>query len=307
MTRGRRAVAVAVILVVAGVITVIQLNRIGQETASPLPADEPPSGIDVFYVRDAGNPHGLVAYDWNGIRRGSVRLPTWVEMSRLRPAPDGSGFLIDPSSPGDYAAYFDRGGRTLFETDYAGFFAQTWADDSVHVCVLTDQGVVTRLPGQSEHIATTSADGDYTVAACSIRTDTAVLISSRDVEVLRPSTGKLLARVTATSAVASTDAAYVAQPGAVYKTADLTRPAARLDSALQPLAFSGDDSLVLAGDPNGGLQAVAWRTGKVAWSYDMSGTKIDSVFPQPSDGDFVVYLGTGPLLIHRNGKTATFA
>ena len=320
MTEGRskRAIVVGALLVIAAVVIVVQFSRLGQGVQPGLPADAPPAGVSVFYVREPGNPHGLVAYDWSGARRGRVTLPTWVEISRLRPAPDGSAFLIDPSTPGDYAAYFDRGGRILFETDDPAFSSQAWADDSTHICVLADatDGAVllTRSPGRGDRKTQTRLSTGYSVAGCSLRTDIVVLASPNDIQILRLSTGRALRTFsTSLTAVASADAAYIAisssgaEPGLVYKTTDLSEPVALPRADLQPLAFSGDDSLLLVGPASraGAVQAIAWRTGKVAWSYDPRGASVDSVQARPSAGDFVVYLSSGPVLLRRDGKVGT--
>jgi hypothetical protein len=312
--RGRRVAVVAALLIVAGIITYIQFSRLGGGTEAGLPPDAPPAGVDVFYIRAPGNPHGLVAYDWSGARRGSLTLPTWVEIARLHPAPNGSGFFLNPATPGDYAAYFDRGGRTLFESDDAGFVSQAWAHDSTHVCVLTDHGLLTRLPGQPDRSVPAPFYANYTVAACSLRTDVIVLASSTDSEVVRLSTGRTLRSLaTEGSTLASADANYIAvssngaAPVAVYKTSDFSTPAAQLDASLQPLAFSGDDSLLLATDSAGEIRALAWRTGKIVWTYNTSGANLGLVLARPSGGDFVIYLTSRTVLVRRDGKTTGYS
>lgn len=317
--RSRRAIVVGALLVIAAVVIAVQFSRLGQGVQPGLPADAPPAGVSVFYLREPGNPHGLDAYDWTGAHRGRVTLPTWVEISRLRPAPDGSAFLIDPSTPGDYAAYFDRGGRILYETDDPAFTAQAWADDNTHVCVLSEntngEVLITRRPGQPDHSVQTRLTGDNNVAGCSLRTDTMIVSSDNLVQVLNLSTGKVLGRLPVSSAVlASPDASYLAlnpsgtEPALVFKASDLSRPVAQLDAGLEPLSFSGDGSLLLAGPAGGGgtVRAIAWRTGKVAWTYDpVGGASVDAVQARPSAGDFVVYLSSGPVLLRRDGKTGT--
>ena len=314
MTRGRRAVAVAFLLVVAGLIVLVQFNRIGQETQTGLPPDAPPAGVDLFYTREPGNPHGLIAYDWSGQRRGSVTMPTWVEIARLQPAPDGSGFFVDPATPGDYAAYFNRAGQSLFEDDDPGFVSQSWADDSRHVCVFSNGNILLRQPGQPDRtVPTAFVTANYTVAGCGLRTDVVLLASTDDLEVIRFSTGKALRRLSLNGGglLASTDATYVAVSSgdaevAIYTTSDLSRPAATLGPGLQPLAFSGDDSTLLVSQPGGEVKAIAWRTGKVAWTYDASAASIFFVVARPAGADFVLYLSTGPVLLRRDGKTGTF-
>ena len=316
--RTRRAILVGALLVIAAVVIAVQFSRLGQGVQPGLPADAPPAGVSVFYLREPGNPHGLVAYDWGGARRGRVTLPTWVEITRLRPAPDGSAFLIDPSTPGDYAAYFDRGGRVLFETDDPAFSAQSWADDSTHVCVLSEntngEVLITRRPGQPDHTVPTRLTGDNNVAGCSLRTDTMIVSSDNRLEVLTLSNGNVLGTLPVSSAVlASPDAGYLAlnpsgtEPALIFRATDLSKPIAQLGDGLTPLAFSGDGSLLLAGTAGGAgvIQALAWRTGKVAWSYDPLGAAVDGVQARPSSGDFVVYLSSGPVLLRRDGRTGT--
>lgn len=305
----------------AAIVIAVQYGRLGAPPFETLPTDAPPAGVDIVYARNPANPHGLVAYDWSGARRGSVKFPTWVEIARLRPAPDGSAFLIDPFSPGDYAAYFDRAGRTLFETNDEGFLSQAWADDRVHVCVLSSANgiaLITRLPGQPDRAVQTPVGAEFALAACSVRADVAVLASTDEVVVARLSSGAVLRRhalPAGGTVLASTDAAYVAvtamgtQPVGVYRTADLSTPVAELSANVTPLAFSGDDSLLLAGQAGalGPVEAIAWRTGKAAWTYDAGTTSAPLVIPRPSGGDFALYVGAGLVLVRRSGKADRIA
>jgi hypothetical protein len=314
--RGKRLAVVAAVLLVAAVVIAVQFSRLGGPSTAVLPPDAPPAGVDLVYVRDPANPHGLVAYDWRGSRRGSVTLPTWVEIARLRPAPNGSTFMIDPSTPGDYAAYFDRGGRVLFESDDPAFSSQVWADDSTHVCVLADATdgarLITRLPGQRDRTAQTRLASGYTVAGCSLRADTAVVTSGADLELLSLSNGhSILAQRSSAGVLASADGAYVAlsfngaAPVSIYKLPDLSTPLAQLDASLVPFAFSGDDSMLVASvGASGAMRAIAWRSGAVAWSYDSGGAAPDLVLARPAAEDFVLYLVTGPVVVRRDGKTA---
>jgi hypothetical protein len=312
--RLQRAAVIGALLVVAAVVIAIQYSRIGGSQPA-LPPDAAPQGVDLFWVREPGNPHGIVAYDWTGARRGSATLPTWVTISRLRPAPAGSGFLLDPATQGDYAAYFDRLGRTLFETDDPGFISQSWADDSAHVCVLSDAGLITRLPGEPDRVARNGSSTETMLEGCSVRSDTAILASEDTLAVLRLSTGKLIGsavRPNPGPVVGSTDASYVAtsavgvEPVRIYRTSDLSKPLAELEADLTPIAFSGDDSLLLARDPAGQLRAVAWQTGEEVWTYGPAGADVGLVMARPSGGDFVVYLSSRSVLVRRDGKTASF-
>jgi hypothetical protein len=312
--RPRRTLVVAGLLVVAALVIAVEYSRIGG-TEPALPPDAAPQGVDLFWARAASNPHGLVAYDWAGARRGSATLPTWVQISRLRPAPDGSGFMLDPATPGDYAAYFDRVGRTRFETDDPGFISQSWADDSTHVCVLSDTGLIARIPGEPDRVLRPGFGTQMTVAGCSVRTDVVILASADQIQVAKFSTGKVIRSAdlpTGGTVVASTDASYLAvstvgtQPVEVYRTTDLSRPLAELDATLTPIAFSGDDSLLLTRSDDGTLHTLTWRTGKEAWMYGPAGAQFWAAVARPSGADFVVYLSSGPVLIRRNGKSASF-
>jgi hypothetical protein len=304
---------VAVLLVVAGIVVYVQFGRIGGSNApAAFPPDAPPAGVAVFYTREPGNPHGLVAYDWSGTRRGRVSLPTWVEISRLQPAPNGLEFFLNPATPGDYAAYFDRGGRTIFETDESGFISQAWAEDSEHLCVLSDQGLTSRLPGQPDQFVPGPSDAS-SVVGCSLRSGLVIVTSSTDIHVVSLSSGRTLRSLSSGgTVVTSIDATYLAvSPDptaqvAVYRASDLSSPAAQLDAGLQPLAFSGDGSYLLVTQPGGEVKAVAWRTGKVAWTYNSSAAGVGFVVARPSGADFVLYRSTGAVLVRPDGTTRTF-
>jgi hypothetical protein len=306
--------AVGVLLTVAGIVVAVQYGRLGGPAPPALPSDAPPQGIDLVYALNPGHPHGLVAYDWSGKRQGAITFPTWVNIARLRPAPNGSGFMLDPPSQDDYAAYFDRYAHTVFETNDPSFVSQAWADDSTHVCVYTSEGdLLTRDPGQPERVAHTRVADQFSVAACSLGADEVVLASSDRVDVVRLSTGATLREAglaSSRSVVASLDAAFfiAAGPGGadeIFKTSDLSTPVGHLDVSLNALAFSGDDSLVLVTDQqDGGLEAIVWRTGRLAWRYDTT-TKGDVGFAlgRPSGRDFIAYFTSAPpVVIHADGK-----
>ena len=301
--------AVVGVVAVAIIVIAVRYGQLGGPPPAALPSDAPPQGVDLIYGLNPGHPHGLLAYDWNGARRGSVTFPTWVDTSQLRPAPNGSAFMLDPASADDYAAYFDGYGRTVFETNEPGFVSQAWADDSSHVCVYTAAGdVLTRVPGQPDHVAHTRLAGQFTVVACSVRADTAILASSDQVEIVRLSSGATLRGVglaTGGTALGSTDASLVVlnAPNDVYRASDLTSRIAELGNAVNPLAFSGDDSLVLVTDVDGVLEAVDWRSGRLAWRYVGQVAQVAFALARPSDGDFIAYFTNAtPVVIHSDGK-----
>ena len=327
----------AALLIVAAIVTDVQYQRQNQPTVSGVGPDDPPAGVQLLYARDLSRPHSLIAYDWTGSRRGSISVPTWVNLSQLRMAPDGSRFMIDPQSAGDYAGYFDRLGRVLMESDEPAFTSQIWAADNAHVCVLmtTDTGIVlvTRWPGSPDRVARIStpidqSNGPPKLDACSLGSDTAILqiqtrTSSGDAEtqVLRLglSTGKLLVATTLQNgyAVASHDGAYVAtgpasgtQPARILRAGDLATPVADLGADMVPLGFSGDGSLLLASPRSSDrvtLEAVDWRHAKVVWRRDL-GTTYVAWLARAAGKDFAIALTGGDVVVaHGDGKTTVLA
>ncbi len=307
--------AVGVLLAVAAIVVAVQYGRLGGPTPPALPPDAPPQGVDLVYALNPGHPHGLVAYDWSGKRQGAITFPTWVNIARLRPAPNGSGFMLDPPSQDDYAAYFDRYAHTVFETNDPNFVSQAWADDSTHVCVYTYEGdLLTRVPGRPDRVAHSRVAGQFSVAACSVVADEAVLASADRIDVVRLSTGATVreaAIASSGSLVASVDGNFflAAGPGGaseIFNTEDLSTPVGRLGPSLNPLAFSGDDSLVLVTDPlDGALEAIVWRTGRLAWRYGDTNGDVGFALARPSGRDFVAYFTTAPpVVIHADGQVA---
>ena len=323
--RAPRLVAVAALLIVAALIVWVQYSRLGQSPAvRPVRADDPPSGVPVFYVRDGARPHTIVAYDWSGARRGSLDFPVWVDTSKLRPAPDGYGFVLDPAFPGDYAAYFDRLGYTRSETDDQSLNAQTWAADDTNVCVLSTNGaeatIATRSPnGLDRAVRISGVDltlGAFAFDACNLATGVAVLQVPVDANLWRLTTVNL-ASGAATGftppggrAVVSHDAGYIAIGQEIYRASDLGTPIGRIGEPMVPLAFSGDDALMLtiAGTH---LVVVDWTTGRQVWTYEAGSTEIGPWVAQPRGGDFAVAVGQGDgsrpdiVIAGRDGKTTT--
>lgn len=302
------------LLAVAAIVVAVQYGRLGGPAPAALPPDAPPPGVDLVYALNPGHPHGLIAYDWSGKRQGAITFPTWVNIARLRPAPNGSGFMLDPASQDDYAAYFDRYAHTVFETNDPSFVSQAWADDSTHVCVYTSEGdLLTRDPGQPDRVAHGRVADQFSVAACSMGADEAVLASSDRIEVVRLSTGASLREAglaSSGSVVASLDGRFFVATGAagqndIFRTSDLSTPVAHLDPTLTPLAFSGDDSLLLAGQASGSgpLEALAWRSGAVVWRYGAGAANVELVLPRPSAADFAIYAGATLVIVHRDGRS----
>lgn len=318
-TRWRRSLIVGALLLAAAVITAVQYERLATQSYVPGP-DDPPAGVQLLYFVDPSHPHTLVAYDWAGHRRGTIKVPSWVVRSQLRMAPDGSGFALDPGFSGDYAAYFDRLGRTLFETDSESFEAQIWAADGRHVCLLaltaSGAALVTRLPGFGDHAATISpranvSDAPLALQACSTTSDSAIVVAAIEtgpgepyvsrVARLRLSTGAVLgARDFTANVLSSPDGAYLATVSAdgesvkILRAGDLGTPIGTLDPSLVPLAFSGDDQLLLATDQDQrSLEVVNWKTGRTSWRLDVPSNGFGAALARPAGRDFAIVLNGG--------------
>lgn len=296
------------LLAVAAIVVAVQYGRLGGQAPAALPPDAPPQGVDLVYGLNPGHPHGLIAYDWSGKRQGAITFPTWVDIARLRPAPNGSGFMLDPASQDDYAAYFDRYAHTVFETNDPSYVSEVWASDSVHVCVYTAAGdLLTRLPGQADRVVHTGLVDQFALVACSVRADTAILASPDRIEVVRLSSGRALRGLNldgSATPLASTDASLVVlnEPNDVFKASDLSTRLGELGYAVNPVAFSADASLVLVTDVDGVLEAIDWRTGRLAWRYGERSRDLAFALARPSGGDFVAYFTDAPpVVIHSDG------
>jgi hypothetical protein len=324
--RGKRLAVVAAVLLVAAIVVAVQFARLGRQPAPEIAGpDDPPAGVQLLYFLDQTRPHRVVAYDWAGRRRGSLDFPLWVDVSHLRPSPDGSAFMLDPQSFGDYAAYFDRRGRIQLETDEPAFISQAWASDGRHVCVVfgTDNGpsIVTRMPGTSDRIALLGMPADLTAVqivpwTCDLRSDTAELAvqsSAGGWHVVRVklSNGTLVhdRDVGDAPTVVSRDGGYLAVEGSVYRTSDMAAPVAGFNATAAPLAFSGDDSLLLLGFSDS-IEVLDWKGGKVLWRTDVPGA-YGPWLSQPGGEDFAIALngrgGVTPTVViaHRDGSTTT--
>jgi hypothetical protein len=333
--RWQRLIVVAAILMAAAIVAATQYLH-PPEPAAAVGPDAPPQGVPLFYFIQGGRHHTLIAYDWSGQRRGSITLPTWVDTSRVRMAPDGSSFVIDPASDGDWLGYFDRLGNTVMETDNATADPVLWADDNRHLCMLDGADIVVRLPGSPDR-STRLPDqvynmpGQHGLVACSMRTD-AVLLAAVDepgdgsITVVRVklSTGKALNTATfppAATVVVSSDAALVAvglgadAATAVYRASDLTRPVARLDPSFVPMAFSGDTSLLTTFQSGtlAGLQLIDWKSGKQRWLLVQFPNTVGQVLAQPSGTGLAFALvdsggnPNGIFIVHRDGTSTQLA
>lgn len=323
--RWQRAMIVAAILLAAAIIAATQYLQPAIPTAAVGP-DAPPQGVDLLYFVNPGRHHSLVAYDWAGNRRGSITFPSWVDLTRLKMAPDGSSFLIEPAFDGDWLGYFDRLGNTTMETNTGLPDSALWADDNRHLCLLAGQDIVIKLTGFPDRVTTISPQvyetpGQLGLAACSMRSDTALLVSVGDSAItgarIRLSSGKSLNEAsfgTDANVVVSADAALVAvghtdgAPTMIYRAGDLIRPVEEVKSPAIPVAFSGDGRSVLILD-GAGMELVDWTSGRQRWRLDQPPGYAGSVLTHPSSSDlaFAISNGngspTGIFIVHRDGTT----
>jgi hypothetical protein len=157
----------------------------------PHKANPPPPPAGFFYYREAANPDKLVRIDWEGKPTGGLAL-----RGKFRASPDGSRLLL----PGGQVMTAE--GHMLSAVPANS----VWADDSRHLCAILDadgnpanqplpgqavNGVLPMNPayppafvytlssGETPHrvapVPSFSRGGGPEVAACSLRSDTAVI------------------------------------------------------------------------------------------------------------------------------------
>lgn len=318
----------AAILLAAAVVAATQFLHPTFPTASVSP-DAPPNGVPLFYFVVPEHHHTLDAYDWSGRRRGSITLPSWVDLSRVRMAPDGSSFVIDPAFDGDWLGYFDRLGNTVVETQTDVSVSQVWADDDRHLCLVADPDVVIRLPGSPDRIVNVQhvyeQPGSVTVDACGMRANVAIFaaVGGPGIAVSRVtlSNGKTLNAGSFPpdlGVVVSVDGSLVAVggssagPAMVYRAADLTQPVAQLPPSATPVAFSGDDASLLV-QAGLGLAVVKWSTGEVSWRLDQAPNSAGQPLARPEGADFAFVLAgangdpNGVLVVRPDGTALQLA
>jgi len=277
--------------------------------ASPKPTQvtdygPPPAGVPLIYVHDPNHQSWLIAYDWQGKPRGTVKLAS--NPGYVQAAPDGSAFLAPDG------AYLDRLGSPITgppAPQSTGIPGGLWADDGHHLCFVEVDpqtyawSLSTQQPGEAVHpVAVIAHDpglGQSGIAAvsCSLQNNLAILVRTTiwwpsEIWAVRLSNGRLLSHHTyamtaLVTVVASADGAYVVESSSAAQApnqaaADSTTVrkvsdwsvAASLNSSYQVLSFSGDGSLVLVTthwEPATGaahLGVIDWQTGRVIWRYD---------------------------------------
>jgi hypothetical protein len=346
------------ILVVAGLMSARLAPRASVPATSPKASPvgdygPPPAGVPLLYVHDPNNVSWLIGYDWSGNPRGTLKLAPSVTQDPLgvQMAPDGSAFEVGGTYKGGTGTFLDRLGRPIPEagapTDVAGAM---WADDNKHQCLVTLNrqtfawGLSTELPGQAgQRVAVIARDRSIgqtgiSLAACSFQSDRAILMrtvisSISEVWVLRLSDGRVLSHHSfgagGANIVASRDAAYISMmpgtgadvaPGAfgasILRVSDWTAVGtARVSDVL---GFSGDDSLLLADQPQADrhslLAVVDWRSGSALW-HDQGTTALAAFLAQPGGRDFAIALNDTAggvqnpatiLIIHGDGSVTKF-
>ncbi len=284
--RGARAAVLIATLVVTGLTAGCGAQGIGAVSSSkPTPVKDygpPPAGVPLLYVHDPDQASWLIAFDWSGNPRGTVKLPAGMDQTLgLSMSPDGSAFQVGAGGKGGSGTYLDRLGRpipngSMPATEVGGI----WADDNRHQCTVTlDQqnfvwGLSTALPGEApKEVAVIARDPGIgqtgiSVASCSFAQNLAVLVRTTiwwptELWVVRLSDGQFLAHHTfeataLVTVVSSVDGMYVAEsssyahglnPRGAAKTTirrvSNWSAAATLDPSFQVLTFSADGSLVL--------------------------------------------------------------
>ena len=146
----------------------------------------PPAGVPVFYYIDPRQPTWLVATDWAGKPRGTIRLSAVGSGKRGFPSAsaDGSRILVG-------GRVYDTGGHDLGAVGPESE-SPSWADDNRHLCGMSPefsdgvatvpQRLFTVLPGQGRlPVAVVGQAGSQAggrVAACSFATGTAVAVQA---------------------------------------------------------------------------------------------------------------------------------
>lgn len=278
----------------------------------------------VFYVRDPGDAHRLMAYDWTGERRGDVRVSA-SEPFGAYPSPDGTMMLLTH-------------GHVLSGGEAVGSVAPgMWAADGTHVCTflnehgapgafeerkVSDNRYEGRSVGASLFVQTTTGDmqrvvdygsfgphGGPEVLACNVLADRAVIVERfvgqpSEPSVVRLTDGQILYEGLPSESeplldiVSSQDGSLLAEgaTASLFGNSFLVRavPAGNVVSRVSgggAVAFSGDNSRVLTvqylngGNEFGEYQVIELDTGRVVWSAVLSpGT----IVTRPYSGDLLV-------------------
>jgi hypothetical protein len=315
----------------------------------------PPVGVKLLYVRDPNHPSWLIGYDWSGKPRATVKLDPAVD--RVGMAPDGQAFAVGYGAKGGTGELLDRLGRPVPASGAIGSSAlPMWADDNRHVCGISfesqtlESTLITVAPGEAvKRVAAIARDqvvgqSGFTIVSCSFRNDEAILVLTNtmwpsEVWTVRLSDGKVISRHTypnlerLSNIVASADASFIAENSSkssgqlMGQTAASTiirrhsdwSVVATFDPSVGVVAFSSDDSLVLAyttpwvGGVPTRLAVIEVQSGRMLWTYSGPGM-LGGAVAQPGGQDFAIYVRkpavedplTDLMIVHSDGTAADF-
>ena len=285
-------------------------------TVYAVPASVASTARPVFWVAAGDRSLTLVAYDWNGVRTGSVQVS---KQARVLPSPDGTRILVAGSAL--------LSGATAL-SHFPGR-ADRWANDDQHVCLLgpppgalpdplgpavkATLAIADAATGAVRIVATAGSYGPHSqprMLACSAADDIAIVGEefvgqTGDLQAIRLSNGRPAPATFPSNG--SREGDFVVSGDGRYITAGstdrLSGPAGFAVSEVRtgtPLssitrggmvAFSGDDTRALIieylnnSNERGRYSIVDWRSGRVLWSKEVA-PGFDVV--QPHGGGFVV-------------------
>ncbi len=241
----------------------------------------PPAGIPLIYAAEPANLLWLTAFDWQGNKRGTVKLvaPTSQFQAPAEWNPEPHCFVhLDPQTA-DEVLYTQRPG-----------------EKSKRVGIITrEQGI-----GQT----------GVTAAECNFQRDLAIAVRTAvshptDTWAVRLSDGTELghwsyANVAVQGVVPSTDGSLLAEVAGLGGLATRIRsvPDGAIVASLPPadtvLAFSDDNRLALVGPiiTPAPIRVIEWRTGREVWRYKSDDSWPGPVAVQPGGGDLVLAIGT---------------
>ena len=266
-------------------------------TVPNLDFGSPPGNVPLFYYADARQPSWLLASDWTGKPRGTVKRSPDDGVFPLYASADGSSVVVGST------VYGPAGRKVPAWQSGQGF--PVWADDSHHMCGFRGQPNAPSPPSDTTNIQVwlpgeqpvqvgpvTGRAGSLEVAACSFQTNR-VLVVERGPElgirrwtVVALPDGRILhdqpPSVTGSQyleLVPSANGRYVSlmvmEPGpAGASTISSTIQDAATGAVLADLGrgvrvakFSSDGAAILTlGPAPNDYSVTQWRTGKVVWT-----------------------------------------
>jgi len=275
-------VSLGVVIVVTAAVAALLLSppiahpqATAAKASSPPTAPElhdygpPPQGVPLFYGAEAANQLWLTAFDWQGHKRGTIKLSAPL-VHELVPEPH-CFVLEDP---------------------------QTY-----------DEVLYILLPGQARKqvaVITREANlGQVGVEAveCNFQADRAIAVRTAisapiDAWALRLSDGAKLGHWSYSGAVESvvpsSDGTLVAENGSPTRIRSI--PDGAILATLPPedtiLGFSDDDRFALAGPMvrDAPVRLIDWRTGREVWRYQ-SDLWVGPILVEPGRGDLVLAMG----------------